>query len=635
MLISQSLQSLMPISRFKNRIAHEKLVWNVRVDKLSPFCRLVRIALLCLIDVALVHVCYSAVPVKMPRHRPFIGLETMSLSEQQREAKNAYNCYYKEFRDMASELSDYVDKHQDDMAANQLVKAFNEFAKKPCWTQVYRGNPSDFKFGLERLKDGIALLKSKLSIVMSGYGQKDARTHNSGTYDKLEKPKGNRPLGDAHDQCERNGKDGWSSNWIISEELRIWTDKKGRKIEAAWQHVSEDGKTIWVLNKDKKYVKVNVAGLSNDDAFFVNNQLKTWNENGCVWWRGVYLTKDGYRENRYFYKALNMIVEKSLDGLWDLEVFQARNYGALCRYGHHSEAYFRSESPHLIFWHTGEKGTLANGEIIHNLRLYWAGTMTYQTVAGLDNTVACYTTDLDFAIKLVRIRMELYDKGDPRFEDGAPAIPKRTDGNHMLPVVVATGSGFFVTKNGYVVTNHHVIDGANKFRILTANGTFDAQLIKSDPNTDLAVLKVDGNFTPLQFSHRRIEKLGTTVLTMGFPRPGVQGFSPKVTKGIISGEEGFKGDVREYQIDASIQPGNSGGPLLSEQGEVVGVVVATLVSGQTVNYAIKKSYLLAFLDSIPGCTDGIIEGTGDNRFSSLEEVIAAVRNSCILIESLK
>ena len=148
------------------------------------------------------------------------------------------------------------------------------------------------------------------------------------------------------------------------EELRIWTDKKGRKIEAAWQHVSEDGKTIWFLNKDKKYVKVNVAGLSNDDAFFVNNQLKTWNENGCVWWRGVYLTKDGYRENRYFYKALNMIVEKSLDGLWDLEVFQARNYGALCRYGHHSEAYSRSESPHLIFWHTGEYGVMPPASIL-------------------------------------------------------------------------------------------------------------------------------------------------------------------------------------------------------------------------------------------------------------------------------
>ncbi len=470
---------------------------------------------------------------------------------------------------------------------------------------------------------------------MSGYVQEDVRTHNSGIHGKLEKPKSNRPRGDAHDQLERTGKDGWSSNWIISEELRIWTDKKGRKIEAAWQHVSEDGKTIWVLRKDKKYVKVNVAGLSNDDALFVNKQLKAWNDSGCIWWRGVYLTKDEYRENRYFYKALNMIVEKSFDGLWDLEVSQAWDYGALCRYGHYREAYFRSESPHLIFWHAGEKGTLANGEIIRNLRLYWAGTRTYQTVAGLNNTVACYTSDLDFAIKLVRIRMELYDKGDPRFEGEIPAIPKGKDGSDMLPEVIATGSGFFVTKNGYVVTNHHVIEGGNKFRILTAVGTVDAKLIKDDPNTDLALLKADGNYTPLQFSRRRTEKLGTTVLTMGFPRPGVQGFSPKVTKGITSGEEGFKGDVREYQIDASIQPGNSGGPLLSEQGEVVGVVVATLVSGQTVNYAIKKSYLLAFLDSVPECANDIVEGTGDIRFSSLEEVVAAVRNACVLIVALK
>lgn len=625
----------MTSSGLYNCASDEMQIWNVSFTKLSLFRKLVRFALICFIDFVIVYACYSSESINMPRYKPIIGLETMSLNAQQRQAKEAYNYYYKEFHNMASELGSYVNRYQDNIAANELIKEFNKFAKKPCWVHVYRGNPSEFMVGLPILKAGIALLKSKLSLVMSSYVQNDVRTHSSDTNDKSENQKENRLLGDAHDQCERTGKDGWSSNWIISDELRIWTDKKGRKIEAAWQHISEDGKTIWVLRKDNKYVKVNVGGLSNADALFVNNQLKTWAENGCIWWRGVYLTKDGYRENRYYYKSLNMIAEKSLNGFWDLEVFQAWNYGALCRYGHHRNGYFNGESSRLIFFHSGEKGTLANGEIIHKLRLYWAGTMTYQTVAGQANTVACYTSDLDFAIKLVRIRMELYDKGDPRFEDRAPATPKENDGNAMLPVIVATGSGFFVTKNGYVVTNHHVIEGASKFRILTAVGTFDAHLIKSDSNTDLAILKVDGNFTPLQFSHRRIEKLGTTVLTMGFPRPGVQGFSPKVTKGIISGEEGFKGDVREYQIDASIQPGNSGGPLLSDQGEVIGVVVSTLVGGQTVNYAIKKSYLLAFLDTIPGCANGIIEGTGDNRFSSLEEVVAAVRNSCILIEALK
>ena len=635
MLISRRVRSfLSAYAEFNDLSTPEMQMRNVLHHNRIGFYRL---ALVWFFGVMLMHVCFSAVPVvNMPRYRPTIGVETMmSLSMQERQAKEKYNRYYEEFRNMASELTNYINVFQDNIVASELIKEFNEFAKEPCWNQVYRGAPNDFKFGLERLQAGIALLKSKLSLVMSGYVQKDVRTYNSGIHNKSETTKRNRPLGDAHDQCERTGKDGWSSNWIISEELRIWVDKKGRKIEAAWQHVSEDGKTIWVLRKDKKYVKVNVAGLANDDVFFVNKQLVAWKENGCVWWRGVYLTKEGYRENRYFYKALNMIDEKSFDGLWDLEVFQALRYGALCRYGHHCESYFRSESPRLIFWHTGEKGTLSNGEIIRNLRLYWAGTMTYQTVAGQDNTVACYTSDLNFAIKLVRIKMELYDKGDRRFDDGAPTTPKGNDGNAILPVVVATGSGFFVTKNGYVVTNHHVIDGANKFRILTAVGTFDAKLIKSDPNTDLAILKVDGSFTPLHFARRRVEKLGTTVLTMGFPRPGVQGFSPKVTKGIISGEEGFKGDVREYQIDASIQPGNSGGPLLSEQGEVVGVVVATLVSGQTVNYAIKKSYLLAFLDSIPGCSDDLIEGSGDIHFSSLEEVVEGVRNSCILIEAMK
>ena len=116
--------------------------------------------------------------------------------------------------------------------------------------------------------------------------------------------------------------------------------------------------------------------------------------------------------------------------------------------------------------------------------------------------------------------------------------------------------------------------------------------------------------------------------------PKYQGFSPKVTKGIISGVEGYKGDVREYQIDASIQPGNSGGPLFDVYGHVVGVLVASLRNGQLVNYAIKKSYIMAFLDNIEDCSFSLEEGE-EGELNPLSEVVSSVQNSCALIMTYK
>ena len=122
--------------------------------------------------------------------------------------------------------------------------------------------------------------------------------------------------------------------------------------------------------------------------------------------------------------------------------------------------------------------------------------------------------------------------------------------------------------------------------------------------------------------------------------PSSQGFSPKVTKGIVSGEKGMNDNPMHYQIDASIQPGNSGGPVCDGHGELVAVVVSML-SGkfflehqgtipQNVNYAIKKSYLDAFLESYPACAERIVDGDGSEiEFST---AVDRVRHSLVLIE---
>ena len=104
-------------------------------------------------------------------------------------------------------------------------------------------------------------------------------------------------------------------------------------------------------------------------------------------------------------------------------------------------------------------------------------------------------------------------------------------------------------------------------------------------------------------------KLGGTVATVGFPNIGLQGFAPKLAKGEIASLSGAGDDARYFQISVPVQPGNSGGALVDERGNVVGVVSAKLsaraafaASGalpENVNYAVKSSLLLGFLETVP------------------------------------
>ncbi len=97
-----------------------------------------------------------------------------------------------------------------------------------------------------------------------------------------------------------------------------------------------------------------------------------------------------------------------------------------------------------------------------------------------------------------------------------------------------------------------------------------------DPANDLALLKAEGKFSPLPVASSRPVKLGATVATVGFPNIGLQGFAPKLAKGEIASLSGAGDDARYFQISVPVQPGNSGGALVDERGNVVGVVSAKL-----------------------------------------------------------
>lgn len=140
----------------------------------------------------------------------------------------------------------------------------------------------------------------------------------------------------------------------------------------------------------------------------------------------------------------------------------------------------------------------------------------------------------------------------------------------------ASGTGFAVSKKGYIITNHHVVNGCNQINVHDKNKIFPAQIINADKKNDLALLKA--SFKPS--STLRLSKNGPELMqdifVAGYPFGKDLGSSLKVTKGIISSLAGINNNNAEIQIDAAIQPGNSGGPIVSHNGHVVGVAVAVL-----------------------------------------------------------
>ena len=178
-----------------------------------------------------------------------------------------------------------------------------------------------------------------------------------------------------------------------------------------------------------------------------------------------------------------------------------------------------------------------------------------------------------------------------------------------LKEAIATGTGFFVTTNGYLLTAWHVVSKANKVKVCVNGKTLEARVVRSDTANDVALLKVDGAFSALAVMPSRSVKLGADVFTVGFPNIGLQGAAPKLTKGNVGALSGIQDDPRAFQISVPVQPGNSGGPLLDSAGNVVGVVVSQLdavktaeITGslpQGVNYAVKSAYVQPLLDAIP------------------------------------
>ncbi len=166
------------------------------------------------------------------------------------------------------------------------------------------------------------------------------------------------------------------------------------------------------------------------------------------------------------------------------------------------------------------------------------------------------------------------------------------------------GSGFIISQDGYIVTNNHVVEGADKVFVHLEGKTgksssLDAEIIGTDPESDLALLKVTTKtqLPTLKFGDSDKSEVGEWVLAIGNPF----GLGHTVTAGILSakGRNLQAGPFDNFlQTDASINPGNSGGPLINMDGEVIGINTAILASGQGLGFAIPSSEASRIIEAL-------------------------------------
>jgi S1-C subfamily serine protease len=211
------------------------------------------------------------------------------------------------------------------------------------------------------------------------------------------------------------------------------------------------------------------------------------------------------------------------------------------------------------------------------------------------------------------------------------------------------GTGFLFSSSNFVITNYHLVKNSKSIIVKLLHGQdIKAEVVAIDKNNDIAFLKLDShpsmNIGKIDLGDSAEVRLGDKVFTIGYPLTNILGSKPKYSEGVINALSGVGNDPKSFQISIPIQPGNSGGPLFNDNGDIIGIVTSSLdaettsqISGnipQNVNFAIKSVFIKNLLPTLP---EALISPTGvvpvpvyseNNRSSFVNQI----KNNIVLLE---
>ena len=185
----------------------------------------------------------------------------------------------------------------------------------------------------------------------------------------------------------------------------------------------------------------------------------------------------------------------------------------------------------------------------------------------------------------------------------------------LVQIITPTGSGsgFVVSYDGRIVTNAHVVERATSVTVRFVDGeSYIAEVLGRDEVLDLAVVKVKSGlpFTPIALGHADSVRPGDAVVALGFPLGDELGHDFTVTTGVVSSKRTY-GSVEHIQTNAQIYPGNSGGPLVNSDGQVIGVNTWVRSDYESIGFAVSISEIKENLESLSDGANVIAETTGD------------------------
>ncbi len=245
-------------------------------------------------------------------------------------------------------------------------------------------------------------------------------------------------------------------------------------------------------------------------------------------------------------------------------------------------------------WSEGElKGTISKSSIKDFYKVEWI-----MSDKSLNDNVYLTTTKYNF------LDFDFLDSEFGFKTKYLKMYPHVSDGIASSDNYISSGTGFFISNDGYLVTNHHIVKDAKNLSVQIENNKkiqeYKAEIVFDDKENDLTILKInntDFSFNseiPFLISDSEVP-IGTSVFTLGYPMIETMGESVKLSDGIISSKSGYMSNNSVYQVTVPINPGNSGGPLFDKDGNLVGIINAKYSGAENVTYAIKSKVLFEIL----------------------------------------